>query len=260
MKLKDFCFALVITILFAVLIYLNQNHGFFIIGNSQEYPTYVSLRFDDGLKSQLSAFEILRQNNLSGSMYIITSKPYSQIGWQKEYYLNWSEIKQLSYFMEIGSHTITHRDLTRTDEYGEEIKFSKKELEAQGFNISTFVYPAGIYNTRVIKEVESNYECASTQDVGVNSLEIKSPHLLKDFTLSADNNIEDVKRVIKKGSWTILTFHDIDQVSSVVPDYYVKISSSNTISVEFFKDILDYLKSENINIITVENGCKQFKQ
>ncbi|MEM4719335.1 MAG: polysaccharide deacetylase family protein [Candidatus Pacearchaeota archaeon] len=120
-----------LSFLIIFLVYLNQEQGYFIFSTTKMNETYVSFRFDDGLKSQKEAFKILKENNITGSVYIITSKSNSTINWEKNYYLNWEEIEEISEFMEIGSHTLSHRDLTFLpfSEAKKEIEESKKILE-----------------------------------------------------------------------------------------------------------------------------------
>jgi len=250
---------LVILIIFGVIIYLNQYYGFFMFSKPYFNKTYVSLRFDDGLISQKAAFEILRENNLTGSMYIITDKPSSNILWEKEYYLNWSDIQNLSSFMEVGSHSKTHADLTKTPAYKKEIIESKQDLLKHGINATTFVYPGGNYNHDVVVAVEENYDCASTQDIGTNWIPIR-PHLLKDFTFRDGNSNETFSRVIKEGKWNILTFHDIGEFDTKrMPYVFSKVAEGNSITPEFFESLVKYLKENNIEVITIADGCKKFK-
>lgn len=256
---RKFFIIFVLSLLLVFFIYLNQKHGYFIFNYPSFNETYVSFRFDDGLKSQKESFKILKENNMTGSVYIITSKPNSEIDWEKEYYLNWSEIEEISTFMEIGSHTNTHPDLTIDPYFEKEIIESKKILEEKGFEVKTFVYPGGKYNPKVIKIVEENYECASTQDVGTNVNPIR-PHLLKDFTFRSSNNKDTLKRVIKKGRWNILTFHDIGNFSEVkVNGIYKYTIKQNAIPLELFEQIVDYVKENKIKVITISEGCDMFK-
>ena len=57
---------------------------------------YVSLRFDDGLKSQLNAVKLLNEYNMTASFYIIVEKPDSKIEWERQYYMNWDELRNIS--------------------------------------------------------------------------------------------------------------------------------------------------------------------
>jgi peptidoglycan/xylan/chitin deacetylase (PgdA/CDA1 family) len=249
---------LVIILLGGIIIFLNQNKGYFIFSNPSSNETYVSLRFDDALVSQLSAFELLKEYNYTGSVYVITSKPDSA-GWESNYYLNWSQLNELSKFMEIGSHTVTHSDLIYSKNYEYEIVESKKQLEENGFNITSFVYPGGNYNLRVLKTVQANYLCASTQDVGTNWKPIRQ-YLLKDFTFRKANDISTIKRVIKKGKWNILTFHDIGaRNENSMPYLFSLVTNSNSVSLEYFEEVLKYIKQEDIKVITISNGCEKFR-
>lgn len=258
-KIKILILYLIVLSSVSIIMIMNQNLGYLIFSSENLNTTYVSLRFDDGLKSQIQAFDLLREYNLTGSVYIIPNKLNSSIDWEKNYYLNPEELKKVSDFLEIGAHTKTHVDLIRNPKYKQEIIESKQLLEKENFTIKTFVYPGGNYNPEVISEVMNNFECASTQDIGTNYLPI-NPYLLKDFTLRNYNSFETAKRVIKKNSWNIITFHDIGSIEKEeIPESYKKVANSNSFSLEEFKKIIIYLKQNNITVITIEDGCKKFK-
>jgi len=207
--------------------------------------TYISLRFDDGWKSQLNAYELLKKYNLTGSIYIVSDF----MG--KEGYMNWKDVEMINDTMEIGGHTKTHADLRIVPNYEEEIVENYNELKNRGFNPKTFVYPYGNYNSDSLKVVKKYYICASTQDVGVNNKKTDK-YLLRDFTLRKDNDIEDVKGAIKNNTWIILTFHDVGEPSSNAPTAV----KNNAVSVEFFEEILKYIKENNIKVIKIEEGCE----
>jgi peptidoglycan/xylan/chitin deacetylase (PgdA/CDA1 family) len=117
-KRNIFLFFWILIMFFSgLIIYLNQTHGYFLFYSPDYNETYVSLRFDDGLKSQLLAFDLIEKYNLTGSVYIITSKITTTIPWEKEYYLDLEEIQHLSDFIEIGAHTVSHVDLTKVINY-----------------------------------------------------------------------------------------------------------------------------------------------
>jgi len=63
---------------------------------------------------------------------------------------------------EIGSHTLSHPDLTKLDPVWliEEILGSKVKLFCMGFDIKAFAYPYGKYNNDCIHIVEIHYEWA----------------------------------------------------------------------------------------------------
>ncbi len=98
------------------------------------------------------------------------------------------ELKKNGYT--VGSHTVTHQFLNEIPESDirMELRRSKQKLEkAIGTSIDTFAYPAGIYNSDVVRMVkESGYLTAFTTQMGCNSknvnlLEIKRINIWDDF-------------------------------------------------------------------------------
>ncbi len=251
MTKRHFIFIAFAVVLLAVAIYLNQFYGWFIYNTPSFDKTYVSLRFDDGWKSQLNAYELLKKYNLKGSIYIISGF----MG--KEGYMSWEDVEKFSEIMEIGGHTVNHADLKNlrtSQEYEKEIGDDFRTLKEKGFNVKTFVYPYGNYNRTAVNVVKKYYIGASTQDIGVNT-KSSNPFLLKDFTIRSFNNIGHVKRVIIPGTWAILTFHDVGEPHPLAPSAV----KDNAVSVEFFEEILKWLKEIDVEVITVAEGCEILK-
>jgi peptidoglycan/xylan/chitin deacetylase (PgdA/CDA1 family) len=97
--------------------------------------------------------------------------------------MNLAEVREwLSGGQEIGSHTLTHANLTAIDEAKarEEISASKKKLEDLfGVAIRHFCYPYGKWSPRVRDLVEeAGYETAVTLEFGVNA-EGRDPFTLR---------------------------------------------------------------------------------
>ena len=81
--------------------------------------------------------------------------------------MSWLQIKELDAIgVEIGSHSLTHRHLPALDDINlkQELSVSKQVLEDKlGKAVTSFAYPYGEYNQRVIKAViDSGYTCAFT--------------------------------------------------------------------------------------------------
>ncbi|MFZ5754021.1 MAG: polysaccharide deacetylase family protein [Bacillota bacterium] len=112
----------------------------------------VIFTFDDGYRSiYTEAFPILKEYNFRATLYLHTAKINTPGG------LTTEMIKEMSgYGLEIGSHSLTHPDLTKISpaRLKKEIQLSKKELEKiTGKKVTTFCYPAGRHNARVREEV-----------------------------------------------------------------------------------------------------------
>lgn len=127
----------------------------------------IVLTFDDGYRSiYTQAFPILKQYQFSATLFIYIRKIDTASG------LTTQMIQEMAeYGLEIGSHTLTHSDLTKLKESYliKEIKESKKRLENLTLQeVTTFCYPAGRYNQTVQKyTTETGYLAAVTTKPGV---------------------------------------------------------------------------------------------
>jgi peptidoglycan/xylan/chitin deacetylase (PgdA/CDA1 family) len=82
-------------------------------------------------------------------------------------HLSWKQLRKLAEAgFEIGSHTLTHRDLTRLDDatLRRELHDSRKAIENEvGERVSSVSYPFGRYSRRVIDEARAaGYTCGFT--------------------------------------------------------------------------------------------------
>lgn len=220
-------------------------------GTFADGSTYVSLRFDDGWKSQLNAARLLAQYGVPGSIYIISNN----MG--REGYMTWEDVQAVSRVMEIGGHTVSHsdlRNLASRQAYEAEIAADYRALTGRGFTVTTFVYPFGNYSPTAIDIIRKHYACASTQDIGANT-DQTDPYLLKDFTVRSSNSLEDVKRMIAPGAWTILTFHDVGEPAPGANP----AERGNAVTEAFFEQILQWFQANDIKVITVAEGCRTLR-
>lgn len=104
--------------------------------------------------------------------------------------LTWDQVCELDAGgVEIGSHTVTHPILTRTEplQLHAELSQSKTRLETVlKRKVDLFCYPNGNYNEQVVRETErAGYRCAVTTDFGLNDSTI-APLLLKRIPAESD--------------------------------------------------------------------------
>ncbi|HWQ14527.1 MAG TPA: polysaccharide deacetylase family protein [Roseiflexaceae bacterium] len=122
----------------------------------------VALTFDDGYEDAFTVvLPALRRHGFTATFYIVTGF-VGQPG-----YMGWEQLAALrDAGMEIGSHTISHPDLTTLDaaELERQVAGSRAELEARlGVRVVSFCYPAGRYNAAVVEAVRAaGYENATT--------------------------------------------------------------------------------------------------
>jgi len=127
----------------------------------------IILTFDDGYDDfYYYALPELQRRNLKGVLYIVTDF----IG--KPGYLNKSQILEIkNYGIEIGSHTLSHRNLLNLnkEEADKEIRDSKKYIEDLiGEKVVSFCYPAGKFSPEIEIMVEDvGYDFAVTTISGI---------------------------------------------------------------------------------------------
>lgn len=107
------------------------------------------ITFDDGYEdNQRMAVPLLRKYGFHGIIFVITDN----IG--KPGYLTWEQMKAVQErAINIGSHTMTHANLTKLDaeELAKELQNSKAALEkGLGTRVDYIAYPHGGVNARVI--------------------------------------------------------------------------------------------------------------
>ncbi len=123
-------------------------------------PAIVTTSWDDGHPLDLRVAELLAAHGLRGTFYVTTrcaefpALPKAQM----------MVLRRMG--MEIGSHTVSHPQLTKLDDQAAraELVDSKKELEdILGAPVTAFCYPYGKFNRRLSELVqESGYQLART--------------------------------------------------------------------------------------------------
>ncbi len=148
----------------------------------------VILTFDDGdITIYTNAFPIMKAMGYVGVVYIVADRLHA------DGYLNAEQLKELAAAgWEIGSHSMTHVDLTTIPDATWEIAQSKTTLEkAVGVKIRSFAYPFGLKSDPVVAKTRDYYNSA----VGLGPL----------FTQSGNNIFYLWRRPVKYG-WDLKTF------------------------------------------------------
>ena len=177
----------------------------------------ITFTFDDGcLSTYTRAFPILEKYSYPATAFIITSA----VG--EPGYMTIEQILDLvNNGWEIGSHTVSHADLTQLSDgqLSYELLESKQYLESFGLKVENFSSPYGNYDERVIKAVAQYYVSHRiTWPAGLNDLPLKDSedrYHLKSVLVEAKTTVEEVKQWIirakEEGKWLILLFHHIDK-------------------------------------------------
>jgi len=141
----------------------------------------LAITFDDGYESVWTeAFPEMAARGWTGTVFIVVGSVGGSNSWdvrlspRRFKHLSWTQIEDLSRAgFEIGSHTISHRDLTRLK--GEllrsEIRDSKHIIEDHlGKPVTSISYPFGRFSRKVQDEAAAaGYCCAFTSSPGPKS-------------------------------------------------------------------------------------------
>jgi peptidoglycan/xylan/chitin deacetylase (PgdA/CDA1 family) len=138
------------------------------------------ITFDDGMLSQYTyAKTILDKYNFKATFYIICNSV------DKENRMNWNNIQILEEEgHEIGSHSMNHKRLSKLSE--EEMKYeiiqSKRCLQENGFNVTSFSFPYndGDNNKNILKIIADNYYIARTASEPLMLFQCRSENVEDD--------------------------------------------------------------------------------
>jgi peptidoglycan/xylan/chitin deacetylase (PgdA/CDA1 family) len=139
----------------------------------RDMPGAFAFTFDDALPTQLIyAAPYLKQVGLKGSFYLITGNILDSAdgGPAINGPTTWAEWKAVAEDgNEIGSHTVTHRDLTKltADEVSQELTVSAKAIKDKlGITPVTLAYPYNLWNPGITKLRAKTYIAARESQVG----------------------------------------------------------------------------------------------
>ena len=239
----------VILVLTAVLANLN---GTISVAAQTQTRGAITVAFDDGRQNVYDyAFPLLQQRGIKATFYVTTD-------WiNSEGFMTISELQTLhSYGCEIDSHSHTHAIFTAiSDEDIEaECEISREMLQSWGFPANNFAYPSGFRNEHTDSIVAEYYQSARKAYEGYYLMEFPvSTFLLPGWdgelgdstTLSyLESLVDDVSST---NTWAIIFFHNV--LPGVNDQEY-------TISAEDFASFLDYIQTEDVATITVDQGLR----
>lgn len=258
----------------------------------------LTLSFDDCPRETItSVLPILQKYQFTATFNVIASLIGKEF--EKMILLSPADLKLLYRSdMEIASHSLTHADLSslkgQTKKYiwslfktpgkrrylaklipetvryiekhffkngkdtispENEIIQSKKALEDLGISVTSYSYPGGVYDKKLEYLVRNNYSSARTVDAGFNTPSTNK-YRLKTFMWTNKTTVDEankwVGKAIKNKWWIIETFHLVDEKNKNNYEYFTSIKN--------FEKHLQYIKSQNIRVITQQRAVELFSQ
>jgi len=240
----------------AMLILVSSFTLIFIL-NPVSHKFYVSITFDDGYEDQfLNAFPILQKKEVNATVYVIANLTGGYFEGHKLMTVDQlNELKMNGW--EIGSHTLTHADLTNlsSEDLTRELVQSKKYLSENGFLVRSLAIPYGKYNREVKEKSMLYYDSVRTSVVGINLMNDIDRYELKSFYITNTTSVAEMERWIDslkdgKNGWLIIMIHH------VVND---KSSLIYSITPGNLEELIGYIQEKNIPIETVSEVLDKIK-
>ena len=185
--------------------------------------SFVSFTFDDGYVDVYDvAYPILDSYGYTGTAFVVVNTIGTPGHMTKDQLLSLQ-----SNGWEIGSHTITHQDLTTLDTAGktEEIMGSKYLLSIMGFDIRSFASPYGLYDGESLKIIKGAGYTAHRKDLylpdttswSLNSIPAIDPYQIEAMEVRSYTSVQKIKdemlRAKDENKWLVLVFHKSNQDS-----------------------------------------------
>lgn len=221
-------------------------------------PAMVSFTFDDGFATTLHyAAPTLAQYGIEGTVYITTD--YTDDGEAgNDEFMTWDEVRQLrdTYRWEIGSHAVTHEDLSEmdTDDMQDELEESKEILEEKGFEINSFSVPFGSYNG-FVQEAAARYYQNFRGFWDRDSMNIWPYNNMILTVKSVEYSVTPaqiqtwVDEAIANRQWLILVYHDMKDELNLEDEYITTFSD--------FAEVAAYVASTGVQTPTVSEVYQQ---
>ncbi|AFM28093.1 polysaccharide deacetylase family protein [Desulfomonile tiedjei] len=205
----------------------------------------VTFTFDDGyLNNYINAFPIMEEYGVEGVSLVVTG----DIGQNAEA-MTWSQLQEMQAAgWEIGSHSMTHPMLTElTDsQLVYELSESKNLLVQHGLTGTSFAYPYGDFDPRVVEYVMDYYE-GCREAWGNNGINETPGNPYAIYNRSVDNTttpqevIQWINDAVANNYWLVISFHHI--VTGTPGPYQYNVNN--------FETIVSYVASHNIATPTI---------
>lgn len=231
-----------------------------VLGVNNNSKKQVIIAFDDGYYSVYKyAYPILKKYQVPITFALITS--YLGRGKTRPYassysYININEVKEMvdCLNVEIASHSVTHRDLTKISSQDAkfELEYSKKILDSL-FNQETvtFVYPYGAVNHHIAELTKSaGYKLGRSIRWGEPNLWVDR-YLIPIKEIRMSTSVQEVLNHLKYHKTTVLLFHRI----MPNPAYFTEWG------VNKFSSLIEILKADpDIEFLTLKDLYQEWWQ
>ena len=176
--------------------------------------TVVSLTFDDGWADQYAARAIFAAHGMKGTFYVNSGT--ISVGVDN---LTWAQLNDLATDgNEIAGHGLTHANLKNLKGYAllHEICDDRVALFNHGFQVTSFAYPFGSYNSNTkLALAQCGYNSGRGVSNGPETIPPADPYFLRAFTnIKSGTSLAEMEGYVTQvenagGGWVILFFHHV---------------------------------------------------
>ena len=215
----------------------------------------VSLTFDDGWTNQYTnAAPLLNKYGQNATFYIISGELNDQPD-----YMSKAQISSLiASGNEIGSHTITHPDLTTLTLAQAQNQMQQSQATLQntfGVPVTDFAYPYGAYNADTINIGKQLYVSQRTVDSGFNTkdnLDLTKLVVQNVFNTTTPAQVEAwIDQANQQHTWLILVYHEVAVTPTDPTDVQYDTQPSD-LDAE-----LNYIKNSGIAVETMQQAINE---
>lgn len=180
----------------------------------------ITVTFDDGWESiYANALPVLQKHGIKTTQYVLSGE------FDNYSYMSVAQMKSMQAAgHEMGSHTISHADLTMLDDHqlAEELGESKHVLSDHLGQIEDFTSPYGAYNSHTLEIIGKYYRSQKNAEgdpsaQALDTINTKSnfnPLNIKSYSIRNTTTLADIERLIaatkENKAWLVITYHQVD--------------------------------------------------
>jgi peptidoglycan/xylan/chitin deacetylase (PgdA/CDA1 family) len=211
----------------------------------------ITITDDDGFASfNKYGLPLLKQYGFNSTDYIITNDPE-----RGSVYASDAMIKDLyASGQEVGSHSITHPDLSTlsASQLDAELGHSQAYLQnLLGVPVPNFAAPYGSYNQQILDAAKRYYRSFRTVDSGYNAKNNFDPYHIMVQNLHSDTTLAEFQSWVDKAkatnTWLVLVYHQVDPNAT---DTY------NTYPADFNAQ-LNVIKTSGVPVRTINQALDE---
>ncbi len=212
----------------------------------------ITITDDDGFTSfNQYGLPLLNQYGFKSTDYIITSDPS-----RGPSYVSDAMIQNLqANGQEIGSHSITHPDLSNLSNSQLDTELGNSQAYLQnllGVSVPNFAAPYGSYNQQVLDTAKQYYRSFRTVNSGYNAKNNFDPYQIMVQNLHSDTTLAEFQSWVDQAkatnTWLVLVYHQIN------PD--TASGTYNTYPADFNAQ-LNVIKNSGIPVRTVNQALDE---